>query len=56
MAVDDRVRELALVYRTDENGFTMKCGDEAYCWREMVTNHWPNLFNYYNTSLQNRSV
>ena len=51
---EEKVKEKAIVYRSDENGFNLWCGEDTYCWRPMVTTHWPHLLQYYNISVESK--
>ncbi len=41
-------------FRSDEDGFAVYCEDDSYCWRPMVTTHWPRLLKLYNVTLEKR--
>ena len=41
-------------FRSDEDGFSAQCGEDYYCWRSMVTTHWPRLLTFYNVTLEKR--
>lgn len=41
-------------FRSDEDGFSIPCLDDSYCWKQMVNTHWPRLFLYQNLTLEKR--
>ena len=52
--MDKEERERVVMYRSREDGFSLKCGTDVYCWRPLVTDHWPRLLAFHNITLANK--